>query len=41
VVVREAGGRVTDLQGGDDWLFGGKVLASNGRWHDELLQRLA
>jgi myo-inositol-1(or 4)-monophosphatase len=33
VVVREAGGTVTDLDGGDDWLFGGHVLASNGRLH--------
>jgi myo-inositol-1(or 4)-monophosphatase len=40
VVVQEAGGRVTDLAGGDDWLFGGKILATNGRLHDELLPRL-
>jgi hypothetical protein len=32
--------RVTDLRGGDDWLFGGKVLATNGTLHDELLRRL-
>lgn len=36
VIVEEAGGRVTDLAGGDDWLFGGQVLATNGRVHDEL-----
>ncbi len=36
VIVREAGGRVTDLNGGDDWLYGGQVLASNGRLHDAL-----
>ncbi|HEX5052139.1 MAG TPA: inositol monophosphatase family protein [Planctomycetota bacterium] len=40
VIVREAGGRVTDLDGGEDWLFGGQVLATNGRVHDEL-RRLA
>jgi len=40
VVVQEAGGRVTDLQGGENWLHGGQVLASNGRLHDELLQRV-
>ena len=36
VLVQEAGGKVTDLLGGDDWLFGGHVLATNGRVHDEL-----
>jgi len=40
VIVQEAGGRITDLRGGDDWLFGGKVLATNGTLHDELLRRL-
>jgi myo-inositol-1(or 4)-monophosphatase len=34
VLVQEAGGRVTDLDFGDDWLFGGHVLASNGHLHD-------
>jgi myo-inositol-1(or 4)-monophosphatase len=34
LLVQEAGGRVTDLAGGDDWLFGGQLLASNGRLHD-------
>jgi myo-inositol-1(or 4)-monophosphatase len=38
VVVAEAGGRVTDLAGGDDWLHGGNVLATNGVLHDRLLQ---
>jgi len=37
VIVQEAGGRVTDLRGGDEWLFGGEVLATNGRLHDVLL----
>jgi myo-inositol-1(or 4)-monophosphatase len=36
VIVREAGGTVTDLRGGDDWLFGGSVLASNGHLHGDL-----
>jgi myo-inositol-1(or 4)-monophosphatase len=36
VVVQEAGGRVTDLDGGGDWLFGGQILASNGVLHEEL-----
>ncbi|MBL8752985.1 MAG: inositol monophosphatase [Planctomycetes bacterium] len=40
VFVREAGGRVSDWNGGDDWLFGEQVCASNGRLHAELLARL-
>ena len=36
VLVREAGGRVTDYAGGDDWLFGDSVVASNGFVHEEL-----
>lgn len=40
VVVEEAGGRVTDLSGGGDWVFGGQVVATNGSLHDELLRRL-
>jgi myo-inositol-1(or 4)-monophosphatase len=36
VVVREAGGRITDLRGGDDWLYGGRILATNGCVHEEL-----
>lgn len=34
VIVREAGGVVTDIDGGDDWLFGGRVVASNGSLHE-------
>jgi myo-inositol-1(or 4)-monophosphatase len=40
VVVQEAGGMVSDWRGGDDWLFGQQVVASNGRLHAELLARL-
>ena len=38
LLVREAGGRVTDLEGGGDWLHGGQILASNGHLHDEVLR---
>ena len=41
VLVREAGGRITDWSGGEDWLFGPQVAATNARLHDELLRRLA
>jgi len=39
-VVRAAGGRVTDMAGGDDWLFGKHIAATGGGFHDELLSVL-
>ena len=36
LMVREAGGRVTDFSGGDDWLFGENCVATNGVLHEEL-----
>jgi len=39
-LVRAAGGRVTDMTGGDDWLFGRHIAATGGGWHDELLRTL-
>jgi myo-inositol-1(or 4)-monophosphatase len=40
VLVREAGGSVTDLRGGDEWRDGLEILATNGPLHGELLARL-
>ncbi len=40
VIVREAGGAVTDVHGGDGWLFGGNVLASNGALHEVVRRHL-
>lgn len=40
LLVREAGGRVTDARGGDDWLQGGSIVATNGPLHDPVLSRL-
>lgn len=40
IIVREAGGVVTDFANGEHWLFGDSVLASNGQVHDELRQFL-
>jgi myo-inositol-1(or 4)-monophosphatase len=37
-ILREAGGKVTDLVGGADWLHGENVLATNAALHDELLE---
>lgn len=40
-LVRAAGGRISDLDGGDAWLGGERLVATNGRLHDELLGILA
>jgi len=38
LLVREAGGRVTDFEGGPDCLSGDFIVASNGHIHDEMLR---
>jgi len=38
LLVREAGGRATDFEGGPDCLLGEFIVASNGRIHDEMLR---
>lgn len=40
LIVKEAGGRFTDLQGNDFDLRNRKICASNGLVHDEILQTL-
>jgi myo-inositol-1(or 4)-monophosphatase len=40
LLVQEAGGRVTDFSGGEDFLYGGTVVASNGKIHKEMLDTL-
>ncbi|MDA1195286.1 MAG: inositol monophosphatase family protein [Planctomycetota bacterium] len=35
-LVRGAGGTVTDLDGGDDWLFGPSIVAANALLHADL-----
>jgi len=41
LLVREAGGRMTDRAGGETWRSGRAVVASNGAIHDALLAVLA
>ncbi len=36
LLVREAQGKVTDIAGGETWLYGGNLLATNGKIHGEL-----
>jgi myo-inositol-1(or 4)-monophosphatase len=41
LMVVEAGGKVSDFAGGDDWLFGENAVATNGHIHTELLGELS
>jgi myo-inositol-1(or 4)-monophosphatase len=41
VILREAGGMVSDLKGGDDFLEGRQILASNSALHPALLKCIA
>jgi myo-inositol-1(or 4)-monophosphatase len=37
LIVKEAGGKVTDFKGENNYLFGGQMCASNSSVHDEML----
>lgn len=37
IIIQQAGGKVTDFSGGDDYLYGGEIIATNGRLHEALL----
>ncbi len=42
LLVQEAGGRVSDMRGGDDWLHGRSIVASNGSaLHSHILRTIA
>jgi myo-inositol-1(or 4)-monophosphatase len=38
IIVQEAGGRVTDFSGGNEYLFGKEMICSNTQTHDQLLE---
>lgn len=40
LMVEEAGGKVTDFRSGNDFIFGGQVVSSNGTIHQELLDSI-
>ena len=40
VIVKEAGGQVSDFYGSEEFLTEGRILASNGNLHDEVLKIL-
>ncbi len=41
IIVQEAGGRITDFQGGNDYPLGHGIVVSNGIIHDRVLEQLA
>ncbi|NGP76054.1 inositol monophosphatase [Balneolaceae bacterium YR4-1] len=40
LLVQEAGGKVTDWQGGSNWLFGRRIVAGNPEIHDFLIKAI-
>ncbi|NND34531.1 MAG: inositol monophosphatase, partial [Saprospiraceae bacterium] len=40
LIVKEAGGKVTDFSGGEDWLTGHNILAANSAIHNELFKTI-
>ncbi|OGS19993.1 MAG: hypothetical protein A2252_01730 [Elusimicrobia bacterium RIFOXYA2_FULL_39_19] len=40
VIVNEAGGKVTDYEGGSDYLFGRKIVVTNSKIHNQVLKVL-
>lgn len=38
IILKEAGGRVTDVNGGDEFYESGDIIASNNHMHDDLLK---
>lgn len=40
LIVKQAGGNVTDFKGGDDYIFGRELIASNGNIHKEFLDNM-
>jgi myo-inositol-1(or 4)-monophosphatase len=35
LIVKQAGGTITDFKGGENWLFGGEIIASNKNYFNE------
>jgi myo-inositol-1(or 4)-monophosphatase len=40
LIVQEAGGKVTNFEGRNDWTSGEKIIASNGKIHKEMMEVL-
>lgn len=41
LILMQAGGKVTDFSGGDNWQSGDEVLATNGAMHDTLMRLIS
>jgi len=39
-IVKQAGGIVTDFGGGDDWLFGRQIIATNNKLYTQFFERI-
>jgi myo-inositol-1(or 4)-monophosphatase len=37
-IIQQAGGKVTDFNGGENWLFGGEIIATSNNYFDEFYQ---
>jgi myo-inositol-1(or 4)-monophosphatase len=37
IILKQAGGRLSDFRGGDNYIFGGEIIASNSNMHIEFL----
>jgi myo-inositol-1(or 4)-monophosphatase len=37
LILKQAGGRVADFSGGDNWMFGGRIIATNPHIYEEFL----
>ena len=40
-IAKQAGGQVTDFSYGDDYLYGGQIVASNRLTHDEIMKKIS
>jgi myo-inositol-1(or 4)-monophosphatase len=39
-IVQQAGGQITDFRRGDNYVFGGQIVASNRTTHEELMKKI-
>jgi myo-inositol-1(or 4)-monophosphatase len=37
-ILLQAGGKITDFNGGDNWLFGGEIIAANKNYFPEFFK---
>jgi len=37
-IIQQAGGKITDFNGGENWLFGGEIIAASNNYFDEFYQ---